>query len=154
MFLQGLSNREKSLWRKLLLDVIIVLYFFPTVFTIEGGIAANVDKIVSLIGVVVVIAIVGSILIYWLFDRGNVEKKDERDYQFEARSYLVGYAVMLTAVSILIGHIILNELMIKLFDFQYEDLTTLQIVLYLLLSLTTAEFFKDTIKLFYYRRGY
>ena len=154
MFLQDMSNREKSLWSKLLLDVIIALYFFPAAFTMEGEMAANMKEIVSLIGSVIVIAIVGGIVIYWLLDAGNAEKKDERDYQFEARSYFVGYAVMLIAVSIFIGHIILNELMIKLFDFQYEDLTALQIVIYLLFSLTIAEFFKDAIKLFYYRRGY
>ncbi|MCF6196495.1 MAG: hypothetical protein L3J50_07300 [Emcibacter sp.] len=154
MFLQDMSNREKSLWSKVLLDVIIALYFFPAVFAMEGGMAANVDEIASLIRTVIVLAIVGSLVIYWLLKAGKAEKKDERDYQFEARSYLVGYAVMLTAVSIFIGHIILNELTVRLFDFQYEDLNSLQIVIYLLLSLTLAEFFKDATKLFYYRRGY
>ncbi|VAW01015.1 hypothetical protein MNBD_ALPHA01-2456 [hydrothermal vent metagenome] len=154
MFLETISNREKTIWANVLLDVIIALYFFPKIFAMEGGIGANAGEMPSIIGVVIVMAIVGSLIIDWLLDVDKAEQKDERDYLFDARSYFAGFVAMFFLVSFLIGHLILNEITMKIFNFQYEALTSTQIVTYLLLLLMMAAFVKDVVKLFYYRRGY
>ena len=154
MFLESMSNREKAIWANLLLDVIIAFYFFPKVITFEAGIQVITTELTSAIGGVIVIAIIGSSLIYWLLDVGKAEQKDERDYQFEAKSSHIGYWVLFIAIWILIGQLLLQGLTERLFGFQYEDLTLNHLVVFLILILTVAEILKDTMRLFYYRRGY
>lgn len=154
MFLSEMSNREKSIWAEILLDVVIALYFFPRVFAMEGGVGANAGEMGGIIGVVIVIAIVGSAIIYGLFGVGKVEAEDERDYQIDAKAHRLGYWAVVSTISFLIGHMVLNEATKEIFGFQYEVMTPGQIVVYMLLSLTISAFVKDSAKLFYYRRGY
>jgi len=154
LFLSNVTNREKEIWANILLDLIVAGYFFPRVLRLEGGLADNAGELAVLISTVIAIAIFWSILIYWLLDVGKAEAKDERDYLFEAKSALAGYHALAITISLLVGHIILNQTIKEIFNIEYEPLDSLKIAIYLLLALVVCAFVKDIIKLFYYRRGH
>ncbi len=149
-----MSNREKTIWANMLLDIIIALYFFPQVFAMKDGIGVNVDEMVGIIGTVIVMAIVGSSIIYWLLDVGKDEAEDERDHAINAKAHKLGYWSVVVTISFLIGHVVLNETTLELFSYQYEEMNPGQIATYMLFSLVISAFIKDGAKLFFYRRGY
>ena len=154
MFFADMSNREKSIWASVLLDIVIALYFFPQVFAMEGGISANASEMAGIIIAVILMAIIGSAIIKWLLGVGKAEQQDERDLAIDAKAHKLGYWALCSAVVFLSGHVVVNEATQEFFGFQYEILSAGQIATYMVFSLVISAFVKDGAQLFFYRRGY
>lgn len=152
--LSKLSNRAKKLWASLLLDTVIAVNIFPKLFSMKGDLGSASESLVDIVVTVFLMAILGSLVIHWFLKIGKPEPRDERDYQFEAKSHIAGYITLFTAICLLIGHVMMNEVTKSLFQFEYEILNAGQISVYMLLSLVVAAFVKDAVRLFYYSRGY
>ncbi len=87
-FLKNYSNRELNIWAELILDLIVSIYFFPKFFfLIKSGNMYSYDSII-LITTTIFISIAYSIVVFVIINFFiESEKKDERDYIFELKSY-------------------------------------------------------------------
>ena len=110
-FLKNYSNRELNIWAELVLDLIVSIYFFPNFFLlIKSGNMYSYDSII-LITTTIFISIAYSIVVFVIINLFiKSEKKDERDYIFELKSYKISNTIFQISILFLICSIIFNPL--------------------------------------------
>ena len=104
-FLKNYSNRELNIWAELVLDLIVSIYFFPKIFPFnKSGNMYSYDSII-LITTTIFISIAYSIVVFVIINLFiKSEKKDERDYIFELKSYKISNSIF--QISILFPYLL------------------------------------------------
>ena len=147
-FLKNYSNRELNIWAELVLDLIVSIYFFPKFFLlIKSKNMISYDSII-LITTTIFISIAYSIVVFIIINLFiESEKKDERDYIFELKSYKISNIIFQISILIIICSIIFNPLHIR-YEFNPSLVAALLIILTLFCSAG-----KSVSLLYFYRRN-
>ena len=147
-FLKNYSNRELNIWAELILDLIVSIYFFPKFFfLIKSGNMYSYDSII-LISTTIFISIAYSIVVFVIINLFiESEKKDERDYIFELKSYKVSNSIFQISILLLICSIIFNPL-----SSHYEFTPTFVAALLIIITLFCSVG-KSVSLLYFYRRS-
>ena len=147
-FLKNYSNRELNIWAELFLDLIVSIYFFPKFFfLIKSGNMYSYDSII-LISTAIFISIAYSIVVFVIINLFiKSEKKDERDYIFELKSYRISNAIFQISILFLICSIIFNPL-ISHYEFTPTFVAALLIIITLFCSIG-----KSVSLLYFYRKS-
>ena len=147
-FLKKYSNRELNIWAELVLDLIVSIYFFPKFFfLIKSGNMNSYDSII-LITTTIFISIAYSIVVFMIINLfTESEKKDERDYILELKSYKISNIIFQISILFLICSIIFNPL-----HNHYEFNTTLVAALLIIITLFCSAG-KSVSLLYFYRRS-
>ena len=91
-FLNDYSNRELNIWAELVLDIIVSLYFISRVYPLLINDQFNSEALLPIIFTNIIISIIYSIIVFGAIDIfTKKEKKDERDYFYELKSYRISY---------------------------------------------------------------
>jgi hypothetical protein len=162
--LDSLSQRERSIWIELFIDVVVMVWYLPKAWylLLQGDEAlmgrAMGGLITETIGFAIVLAIAVNIVVEVVLSGQKGEKKveprDERDAQFELRSYRFGYHALIMFVVTIIGYVVILEYYPGLIEKTGVTLSPVIIAHYLLLCVFLASLIKSGTLLFYYRRGY
>ena len=147
-FLKNYSNRELNIWAELFLNLIVSIYFFPKFFfLIKSGTMYTYDSII-LITTTIFISIAYSIVVFVIINLYiESEKKDERDYIFELKSYKISNSIFQISILFLICSIILNPL-----SSHYEFTPTFVAALLIIITLFCSVG-KSVSLLYFYRRS-
>ena len=147
-FLKNYSNRELNIWAELFLDLIVSIYFFPKFFfLIKSGNMYSYDSII-LISTTIFISIAYSIVVFVIINLFiESEKKDERDYIFELKSYKISNSIFQISILFLICSIIFNP-----FSSHYEFTPTFVAALLIIITLFCSVG-KSVSLLYFYRRS-
>jgi len=147
-FLKNYSNRELNIWAELILDLIVSIYFFPKLFfLIKSGNMYSYDSII-LITTTIFISIAYSIFVFVIINLFiESEKKDERDYIFELKSYKISNTIFQISILFLICSIIFNPL-----SSHYEFTPTFVAALLVIITLFCS-IGKSVSLLYFYRRS-
>ena len=142
------SNRELNIWAELVLDLIVSIYFFPKFFLlIKSGNMYSYDSII-LITTTIFISIAYSIVVFAIINLFiKSEKKDERDYIFELKSYRISNAIFQISILFLICSIIFKPL-----HNQYEYNPPLVAALLIIITLFCSVG-KSVSLLYFYRKN-
>ena len=147
-FLKNYSNRELNIWAELVLDLIVSIYFFPKLFLliISGDIYSN--ESIILITTTIFISISYSIIVFTIINIfKESEKKDERDYIFELKSYKTSNTIFQISILFLICLIIFNPI-----SNNYE-FTPIMIASFLIIITLFCSAGKSVSLLYFYRRS-
>ena len=163
-FLENVSNREQNLWAELVLDLVLITYYFVSVYNMPENIAINSEEMRDLINKVILLAIVSAIIVFSLINwRDGEEKMDERDLKFEAKANAAGYITLVVSVFALIVFIVAHDVgvfsdkqghqggWLLLSDIKMTAMLNAHL---LLIALIAASTIKALVQLFQYRRGY
>ena len=147
-FLKNYSNRELNIWAELFLDLIVSIYFLPKFFfLIKSGNMYRYDSII-LISTTIFISIAYSIFVFVIINLFiESEKKDERDYIFELKSYKISNTIFQISILFLICSIIFNPL-----SSHYEFTPTFVAALLVIITLFCS-IGKSVSLLYFYRRS-
>ena len=147
-FLKNYSNRELNIWAELFLDLIVSIYFLPKFFfLIKNGNMYTYDSII-LISTTIFISIAYSIVVFVIINLFiESEKKDERDYIFELKSYKISNTIFQISILFLICSIIFNPL-----SSHYEFTPTFVAALLVIITLFCS-IGKSVSLLYFYRRS-
>ena len=147
-FLKNYSNRELNIWAELFLDLIVSIYFLPKFFfLIKNGNMYTYDSII-LISTTIFISIAYSIVVFVIINLFiESEKKDERDYIFELKSYKASNSIFQISILLLICSIIFNPL-----SSHYEFTPTFVAALLIIITLFCSVG-KSVSLLYFYRRS-
>ena len=147
-FLKNYSNRELNIWAELFLDLIVSIYFLPKFFfLIKNGNMYTYDSII-LISTTIFISIAYSIVVFVIINLFiESEKKDERDYIFELKSYKASNSIFQISILFLICSIIFNPL-----SSHYEFTPTFVAALLIIITLFCSAG-KSVSLLYFYRRS-
>ena len=147
-FLKNYSNRELNIWAELFLDLIVSIYFLPKFFfLIKNGNMYTYDSII-LISTTIFISIAYSIVVFVIINLFiESEKKDERDYIFELKSYKISNSIFQISILFLICSIIFNPL-----SSHYEFTPTFVAALLIIITLFCSVG-KSVSLLYFYRRS-
>ena len=142
------SNRELNIWAELVLDLIVSIYFFPKFFIlIKSGNMYSYNSII-LITTTIFISIAYSLVVFVIINLFiESEKKDERDYIFELKSYKISNTIFQISILFLICSIIFNPL-----HNHYEFNPTLMAALLIIITLFCSVG-KSVSLLYFYRRS-
>lgn len=108
--LSNFSNRELNIYATLALDVVVVIYYFSKVWSMSGGLDANLDEMGLLISKIIGFSILYSIVVFSVINFRGEEKRDERDYRFETMANTIAYGTLFGCVLLIVGIFALNEL--------------------------------------------
>jgi len=148
------SNRELNIWGELILNIVVCFYFFNGVFQLVPGSDEYVADLAGIIIGVVLIAVVYSIVVFGLINIiTKAEVKDEMDRIIDVRSYKMGYIAMDIFVTLIMGHIILNESMGNIVSIGISEMTPILIAQLLLMTLVASSTVKSLSRLYYYKKG-
>ena len=148
------SNRELNIWGELILNIVVCFYFFNGVFQLVPGSDKYAADLAEIIIGVVVIAVVYSIVVFGLINIiTKAEAKDEMDRIIDVRSYKMGYIAMDIFVTLIMGHIILNESMGNIVSIGISEMTPILIAQLLLMTLVASSTVKSLSRLYYYKKG-
>ena len=157
--LENMALREKDLWAELFVDVVVALYYFPRVFALmrEGDELLRSSQMLSTVISSIILAIVVSIVVFGTlhWQDPKLEKKDERDYRFEAQGSRNAYV----SLNILLGILISIIISVEYFSGRglgsfFVNLGPIGIANLILLAMIGASFFKAATQLISYRRGF
>jgi|TARA_B100000315_G_C14394288_1_gene503484 hypothetical protein len=152
--LSNYSNRELNIWSELILNFVVCFYFFNGVFQLVPGSDEYVADLAGIIIGVVLIAVVYSIVVFGLINIiTKAEAKDEMDRIIDVRSYKMGYIAMDIFVTLIMGHIILNESMGNIVSIGISEMTPILIAQLLLMTLVASSTVKSLSRLYYYKKG-
>lgn len=151
----GFSIRERKIWIEMVVDLVVAVYYFTSVYQLSGWDEITGDEMGRIIRNSIAFAILGSIILNVAFIRsGKDEGKDERDYIIDARSNAFAYYTLFILCCMFIGHIMLVEGAEFFFSWQSEPLSNPFIMHLIALSLLASSFIKATVQIISYRRGY
>ena len=147
-FLKNYSNRELNIWAELVLDLIVSIYFFPKFFLlIKSGNMYSYDSII-LITTTIFISIAYSIVVFVIINLFiKSEKKDERDYIFELKSYKISNSIFQISILFLICSIIFNPL------HNHYEFTPPFVAAFLIIITLFCSVGKSVSLLYFYRRS-
>ena len=110
-FLNNYSNRELNIWAELILNIIVSLFFVSTIFPLIINGQFYSEALVQIILTTIIIAIIYSIIVFGTINTlTKREKKDERDYIYELKSYKISNNIFQISNYLVIGVIIFNAL--------------------------------------------
>ena len=147
-FLKNYSNRELNIWAELVLDLIVSIYFFPKLFLliISGDIYSN--ESIILITTTIFISIAYSIVVFTIINIfKESEKKDERDYIFELKSYKISNTIFQISILILICWLFFTPLS------NHYKFTPTMIAAFLIIITLFCSASKSVSLLYFYRRS-
>ena len=147
-FLKKFSNRELNIWAELFLNLIVSIYFFPKLYLlIISGDIHNYQSII-LITTTIFISIAYSIVVFTIINifKEN-EKKDERDYIFELKSYKISNTIFQISILFLICFLFFTPLS-KNYEF-----TPIMIAAFLIIITLFSSAGKSVSLLYFYRRS-
>ena len=147
-FLNDYSNRELNIWAELVLDIIVSIYFFPKLFLlIISGEIHNYESII-LISTTIFISIAYSIVVFTIINIfKESEKKDERDYIFELKSYKISNTIFQISILSLICWIFFTPLS------NHYEFTPIMIAAFLIIITLFCSASKSVSLLYFYRRS-
>jgi L-asparagine transporter-like permease len=147
-FLKNYSNRELNIWAELVLDLIVSIYFFPKLFLLIISRDIYSNESIILITTTIFISIVYSIVVFTIINIfKESEKKDERDYIFELKSYKTSNTIFQISILFLICSIIFNPI-----SNNYE-FTPIMIASFLIIITLFCSAGKSVSLLYFYRRS-
>ena len=147
-FLKNYSNRELNIWAELVLDLIVSIYFFPKLFLLIISRDIYSNESIILITTTIFISITYSIVVFTIIKIfKESEKKDERDYIFELKSYKTSNTVFQISILFLIGSIIFNPLS------NHYEFTPNLIAAFLIIITLFCSAGKSVSLLYFYRRS-
>jgi|TARA_Y100000996_G_scaffold198701_1_gene155848 amino acid transporter len=147
-FLKNYSNRELNIWAELVLDLIVSIYFFPKLFLliISGDIHSN--ESIILITTTIFISIAYSIVVFTIINIfKESEKKDERDYIFELKSYKISNTIFQISILSLICWLFFTPLS------NHYEFTPIMIASFLIIITLFCSAGKSVSLLYFYRRS-
>ena len=147
-FLKNYSNRELNIWAELVLDLIVSIYFFPKLFLliISGEIHSYESFI--LISTTIFISIAYSIVVFTIINIfKESEKKDERDYIFELKSYKISNTIFQISILFLICWLFFTPLS------NHYEFTPIMIAAFLIIITLFCSASKSVSLLYFYRRS-
>ena len=147
-FLKNYSNRELNIWAELVLDLIVSIYFFPKLFLliISGDIHSN--ESIILITTTIFISIAYSIVVFTIINVfKESEKKDERDYIFELKSYKISNTIFQISILFLICWLFFTPLS------NHYEFTPIMIAAFLIIITLFCSAGKSVSLLYFYRRS-
>ena len=147
-FLKNYSNRELNIWAELILDLIVSIYFFPKLFfLIKSGNMYSYDSII-LITTTIFISIAYSIFVFVIINLFiESEKKDERDYIFELKSYKISNTIFQISILFLICWLFFTPLS------NHYEFTPIMIAAFLIIITLFCSASKSVSLLYFYRRS-
>ena len=147
-FLKNYSNRELNIWAELVLDLIVSIYFFPKLFLliISGDIHSY--ESFNLITTTIFISIAYSIVVFTIINIfKESEKKDERDYIFELKSYKISNTIFQISIFFLICWLFFTPLS------NHYEFTPIMIAAFLIIITLFCSASKSVSLLYFYRRS-
>ena len=155
-----LTSREKNLWIELIVDVAVMLYYWPKAFVLLQKNSSPIgiemaSLIISTIAYAIFLAIVVAI-VFEVLVRNNkqVDVRDERDALFELRSYRFGFYSLIVFTVLIMGQVVIGELFPMLVERAPFEFTPIFIAHCIFLSINLSSLIQCSSQLFYYRRGY
>ena len=147
-FLKNYSNRELNIWAELVLDLMVSIYFFPKFFLlIKSGNMYSYDSII-LITTTIFISIAYSIVVFIIINLFiESEKKDERDYIFELKSYKISNTIFQISILFLICWLFFTPLG------NHYEFTPALIAAFLIIITLFCSASKSISLLYFYRRN-
>ena len=147
-FLKNYSNRELNIWAELSLDLIVSIYFFPKLFLlIISGEIHSYESII-LITTTIFISIAYSIVVFTIINVfKESEKKDERDYIFELKSYKLSNTIFQISILFLICWLFFTPLS------NHYEFTPIMIAAFLIIITLFCSASKSVSLLYFYRRN-
>ena len=147
-FLKNYSNRELNIWAELVLDLMVSIYFFPKFFLlIKSGNMHSYDSII-LITTTIFISIAYSIVVFIIINLFiESEKKDERDYIFELKSYKISNTIFQISILFLICWLFFTPLG------NHYEFTPALIAAFLIIITLFCSASKSVSLLYFYRRS-
>ena len=147
-FLKNYSNRELNIWAELVLDLIVSIYFFPKFFLlIKSGNMYSYNSII-LIMTTIFISIAYSIVVFVSINLFvESEKKDERDYIFELKSYKISNTIFQISILSLICWLFFTPLS------NHYEFTPIMIASFLIIITLFCSAGKSVSLLYFYRRS-
>ena len=147
-FLKSYSNRELNIWAELVLDLIVSIYFFPKLFLlIISGEIHSYESII-LITTTIFISIAYSIVVFTIINVfKESEKKDERDYIFELKSYKLSNTIFQISILFLICWLFFTPLS------NHYEFTPIMIAAFLIIITLFCSASKSVSLLYFYRRS-
>jgi hypothetical protein len=149
-FLKNFSNRELNIWAELILDILISIYFFPKIIPLvmEGQLYS--EALVGIIAITIIIAVVYSIFVFGAINTlTKEEKKDERDYMYELKSYKISNMIFQISIYLLISLIVFNPIN----EVRLTEFTAPMIAMLLLIITLLSSTGKSLTQLFHYRKN-
>ena len=149
-FLKNFSNRELNIWAELILDILISIYFFPKIIPLvmEGQLYS--EALVGIIAITIIIAVVYSIFVFGAINTlTKEEKKDERDYMYELKSYKISNMIFQISIYLLISLIVFNPIN----EVRLTEFTAPMIAMLLLIITLISSTGKSLTQLFHYRKN-
>jgi hypothetical protein len=153
-FFSDFSNRELNIWATLGLDVGVTVYYFSQLLDMPDGLNGNIAELGGLVVKIIVFSIVFSIIVFGAINARGEEKRDERDYRFEAKANKIAYLTLSVCVIFLLGQITINEVGVTFWSSLSAHLPLSPIVIshLLLLALLLASTAKALSQMILYRR--
>ena len=147
-FLKNYSNRELNIWAELVLNLIVSIYFFPKLFLlIISGEIHSYESII-LITTTIFISIAYSIVVFTIINVfKESEKKDERDYIFELKSYKLSNTIFQISILFLICWLFFTPLS------NHYEFTPIMIAAFLIIITLFCSASKSVSLLYFYRRN-
>ena len=147
-FLKNYSNRELNIWAELVLNLIVSIYFFPKLFLlIISGEIHSYESII-LITTTIFISIAYSIVVFTIINIfKESEKKDERDYIFELKSYKLSNTIFQISILFLICWLFFTPLS------NHYEFTPIMIAAFLIIITLFCSASKSVSLLYFYRRN-
>ena len=147
-FLKNYSNRELNIWAELVLNLIVSIYFFPKLFLlIISGEIHSYESII-LITTTIFISIAYSIVVFTIINVfKESEKKDERDYIFELKSYRLSNTIFQISILFLICWLFFTPLS------NHYEFTPIMIAAFLIIITLFCSASKSVSLLYFYRRN-
>ncbi len=149
-FLNNYSNRELNIWAELILNIIVSLFFVSKIFPLIINGQFYSEALVQIILTTIIIAIIYSIIVFGTINTlTKREKKDERDYIYELKSYKISNNIFQISNYLVIGVIIFNAL----YQGNFGELTPPKFAMILLIIAVLSSTGKSLTQLFNYRKN-
>ena len=149
-FLNDYSNRELNIWAELVLDIIVSLYFISRVYPLLINDQFNSEALLPIIFTNIIISIIYSIIVFGAIDIfTKKEKKDERDYFYELKSYRISYYLSQGGILCIIFLIAYNAVYQE--NIGLLTLPKIAIIFFIIAVLSSAG--KSLTQLFNYRKS-
>ena len=147
-FLKNYSNRELNIWAELVLDLIVSIYFFPKLFLLIISRDIYSNESIILITTTIFISIAYSIVVFTIINIfKESEKKDERDYIFELKSYKISNTIFQISILLLICWLFFTPLS------NHYEFTPIMIAALLIIITLFSSAGKSVSLLYFYRRS-
>lgn len=150
------SYQERNNWIELLVAIWAVGYYLVTLFSVEGGVHADLAYFLPFIVKVVIVSIVMGVvlaILNKLLSADAQDSKDEMDKAIDLHGYRNAYWVMSVLVTFVVFMALLNERFSQL-DVDYERISTINLMIHsLFIVASLSGLVQSVTQIVLYRRG-